>query len=154
VPADRILLDLDATPASGVRAAADGDLLDGDWLGDYFPSGDRTPGGEFLYRFSVLPGDVNQDRSVLADDFSEVKRKFFRSTTSPGLGDSAYLPFDDVDGNGTILAGDFSEVKRRFFTVLPPAVPAAVPRSSIFGSRRIAPARPRDLLAQPPIGLA
>ena len=68
----------------------------------------------------MLPGNVNRAGSVLAEDFSSVKARFFRSTTNPGSGPNAYSIFHDVNGTGTILADDFSEVKRRFFNTLPP----------------------------------
>ena len=71
--------------------------------------------------------DANSDGSVLADDFSAVKKRFFSSTTNVGSGDAAYSAFADVDGSGTILANDTSEVKRRFFTTLPPDPSAAAP---------------------------
>jgi ELWxxDGT repeat protein len=118
--ADRILLDLDGDTIDGVRGAAD-EMLDGDWsdAARSFPSGDGTPGGDFRFRVNVLPGDVDRSGSVLANDFSEVKQRFFRSTTNLGTGDSAYSVFNDVTGSGGILADDFSEVKKRFFNRLP-----------------------------------
>jgi hypothetical protein len=126
---DRIRL---ALSASGV-ADADGINLDGDWInpagaaagGDAYPSGDGTARGDFLFRVNVLPGDVTRNGAVLADDFSDVKRRFFKSTTNVGSGDTGYSVFDDVDGNGSIVANDFSEVKKRFFDRLP-APPATL----------------------------
>jgi hypothetical protein len=95
--------------------------LDGD--------GNGAPGGDFVRGFNILPGDVTASGSVLAEDFSQVKQKFFSSTTAPGTGAAAYSVFHDVNGSGSILADDFSEVKKRFFDVLPPAA-----TSSIVGS--------------------
>jgi hypothetical protein len=121
--ADTITLDLDADPPAGVKRWGPGtpDLLDGDWAdgADAFPSGDGTPGGDFRFRFNVLPGDVDRSGAVLADDYSAVKRKFFSSTASPGSGAAAYSVFHDVNGSGSVLADDYSEVKKRFFTRLP-----------------------------------
>ena len=73
-------------------------------------------------RFDVLPGDVNGNGAVLADDFSDVKRRFF--TTAAGAGD--YSVFCDVNGSGSILAEDFSEVRARFFQTLPAAATTSV----------------------------
>jgi hypothetical protein len=83
-------------------------------------------GGTYELRFNVVQGDVNKSRSVLADDFSDVKKKFFRSTGNPGpAGDTQYTAFHDVNGSGSILADDFSEVKKRFFHGLPAATVAS-----------------------------
>jgi hypothetical protein len=123
---DRVVLDLDGD-AGGVRSGAR--ALDGEWrdaAGD-FPSGDGTAGDDFRFRFAVLAGDVNRSGTVLADDFSDVKRRFFRSTANPGTADTAYSAFHDVDGSGSILANDFSAVKLYFFNALPPAWPEAGP---------------------------
>jgi fibronectin type 3 domain-containing protein len=81
------------------------------------------PGGAAYVRtINVLQGDVDKNGSVIANDFSDVKKKFFRSTTAPGpAGDTQYTVFHDVDGNGSIIANDFSEVKKRFFDNLPAA---------------------------------
>jgi hypothetical protein len=109
------------------------------------------PGGSNLTaRFDVLQGDVDHTgetgatHSVLASDFSAVKKKFFKSTTDSATGaDTDYTAFHDVNGDGQILANDFSEVKKRFFQELapPPAATAALAGSSItsdlFGSARI-----------------
>jgi hypothetical protein len=101
-------------------------------------------GGPFLLRLDVLPGDVDDSGVVLANDFSDVKKKFFRSTEDPGPADATqYTAFHDVDGTGVILANDYSEVKKHFFDTLPPAPPVA---SSPFGVLAIT-GRPRDLLA-------
>jgi murein DD-endopeptidase MepM/ murein hydrolase activator NlpD len=76
-------------------------------------------GGAWSAPLSVLPGDSNGSGVVLADDFAEVKRRFFTTASSPGSGDAAYSAFHDVDGSGSILANDFSAVKQRFFSRLP-----------------------------------
>jgi uncharacterized delta-60 repeat protein len=123
---DRLLLNLDADVTNGVRNAA-GDYLDGEWTNgnDSFPSGNGSGGGDFLFRLNVLPGDVNGNGSVLADDFSDVKNRFFRSSSNPGSGAGGYSALADVDGNGTILANDFSYVKTRFFQSLPAGQPTS-----------------------------
>ena len=96
--------------------------LDGEWNNgaDAYPSGDRSAGGDFRFGLNVLAGDLDRSGVVLANDFSDVKRKFFSSTTNPGSGPAAYSVFHDVNGSGSILADDFSAVKQRFFSRLPP----------------------------------
>jgi hypothetical protein len=74
-------------------------------------------GGPYALQLDVLQGDVDASGSVLAGDFADVKKRFFRSTNSPSgaTADAGYSPFHDVDGSGNILANDYSEVKKRFF---------------------------------------
>ena len=87
--------------------------------------GSAPGGGTYSLRMNVLQGDVDGSGGVLANDFSAVKKKFFKSTTDPVTGtDIDYSPLHDVDGSGSILANDFSEVKKRFFDALPPAAAA------------------------------
>ena len=103
-------------------------------------------GGVFSFSWGVLQGDVNKSGSVLADDFSDVKKKFFASATVPGpAGPAQYSVFHDVDGSGSILANDFSEVKKRFFDDLPAA--AAVTASA----RRDRPSATADLFSGAPV---
>jgi hypothetical protein len=90
-------------------------------------------GTSLVVPLDVLQGDVDASGSVLADDFSAVKKKFFRSAGGAADGDDPavnYSPFHDVDGSGAILANDFTEVKKRFFQTLPveptPVAPASV----------------------------
>jgi hypothetical protein len=103
-------------------------------------AGGGAPGGASYTRtINVLQGDVDKSGSVLANDFSNVKKKFFKSTASPGSGDTRYTVFHDVDGSGSILANDFSEVKKRFFDNLPAVSPSGAPARVL--------AIPRDLFS-------
>ena len=128
--ADRIVLDLDGDSPDGVRGPS-GVPLDGDWInpvgpgpdgpteaagGDAWPSGDGTAGGDFRFRVNILPGDADRSGTVLANDFSQVKQRFFENPSS-----ASYSIFHDVNGSGSILADDFSAVKGRFFSQLPAA---------------------------------
>lgn len=91
-------------------------------------------GAAYTLDFLILQGDVDRSGSVLANDYSGVKARFFKNTTSAVTGTNDYTPFHDVDGNGSILANDYSAVKSRFFDTLPPAAAS----SATFGVRRIA----------------
>ena len=120
---DKLLLDLAAVRTD------QGAVLDGEWENteaEAYPSGDGAAGGDFRFRINVLGGDVDASGTVLANDFSQVRRKFFTSTTNPGSGPGAYSAFHDVNGSGTILADDYSHVKRRFFDTLPGPDPTAL----------------------------
>jgi hypothetical protein len=138
---DRILLDLDGDSPNGV-ADPQGNLLDGEWNnpggpnispGDQFPSGDGQAGGDFRFRMNVLAGDTERDGIVLANDYSEVKKRFFTSTKNETSDTGHYDIFHDIDGSGIILAFDYSEVKKRFFNTLPSGEPAG----STFGTSSI-----------------
>jgi hypothetical protein len=102
IPADRLLLTLDASAATGVTDAA-GNALDGEWAdgADTYPSGDGTPGGDLLFRLNVLPGDANRDGRADALDLARVRRRYATTTTSP-----LYSIFADLDGSGRISATD------------------------------------------------
>jgi len=89
-------------------------------------------------------GETGGAHQVLANDFSAVKKKFFKNTSDAATGaDTDYSAFHDVNGSGDILANDFSEVKKRFFQELapPPAASEALAGASItsdlFGGKRI-----------------
>ena len=105
-------------------------------------NGAGAGGSNFSLRMNILQGDtdhtgeVGGEHSVLAADFSAVKKKFFKDTTSPTTGtDADYTPFHDVNGSGSILANDFSEVKKRFFQNL---AAAAAPAGDMFSVTRVA----------------
>jgi len=127
-------------PTTGVAPTAN---ENGDRITLGAPGG---PGGTNLsLRMNVLQGDTDHTgeqgtHSVLAADFSAVKKKFFKNTNDPATGaDTDYSAFHDVNGSGDILANDFSEVKKRFFQQMVAPPPAAA--ASLFGAKRIAPRR-------------
>lgn len=95
---------------------------------------DAGPGGsDFRQRVTVLQGDVDKSGSVLANDYSAVKARFFQNTTTPN-----YTAFHDIDGSGSILANDYSTVKARFFDNLPvEPIPAATTPAALFGQTRV-----------------
>ena len=96
------------------------------------------PGGaNYVRRINALQGDVDKSGSVLANDYSAVKARFFQNPSTPN-----YSAFHDTDGSGSILANDYSAVKARFFdNLLAPAPLTGLAGGSItrdmFGSRRI-----------------
>jgi hypothetical protein len=49
---------------------------DGDRIRITMPGGSPT-GSDFVLTLNVLQGDVNRNGTVLADDFSDVKKRFF-----------------------------------------------------------------------------
>jgi len=104
---------------------ASGNPLDGDWTtgSGAAISGDGSAGGDFTFRFNVLPGDVNRDNTVLGDDVIQTRNAQFRTTAA-----ASYSAFHDFNGSGAILGDDVILVRNRQFTLLPtdePSFPSA-----------------------------
>jgi hypothetical protein len=108
-------------PATGVAPTAN---ENGDRVTLGVPGG-AAGGGALSLVVKVLQGDANQNSTVLADDFSDVRKRFFTTTSGTAGTDTSYSPYHDINGSGDILANDFSEVKKRFFEELPPATVAS-----------------------------
>ena len=97
-----------STPRRRPIRDALGNRLDGEWSNpvttsdtgtSQYPSGNGTPGsGNFVFRFNVLPGDVNQGGYVQA----------WTGCWSAGrwgdAGQGNYSIFRDVNGDGNVLA--------------------------------------------------
>ena len=133
------VLHLDKVLGGGGTTASNGDKVR-----VKIPGG-GTGGSDSSTILNVVQGDVNKSTSVLANDFSEVKARFFKTTKSAVTGTNDYSAFHDVDGSGSILANDFSAVKARFFQILP----AANPVSSDAGVASVG--ATEDLFASTPI---
>ena len=107
--------------------------------GDRLLLTDNFAADGFQFRFNILQADVfhtgEANHQVVANDASDIKPRFFRSTNNVGpAGPTQYTVFHDLDGSGSILANDFSLAKARFFDNLPAPPPVAAD----FSSRRIA----------------
>jgi hypothetical protein len=154
VSADKLLLRLDGG-AGGVRDLA-GNPLDGDWsnpaapgIAGQFPSGNGTPGGNFLLRLNVVAADVTRDGRVDAIDLLRVRTRVGTSVGSPGSGAGAYDVLYDVNGDGNLNIVDATLVRAGTGRNLPGGEPLlAAPANSAgspavvegrrAGSRRIA----------------
>ena len=104
-----------------------------------------------MLTLNVLQGDVNRNGTVLADDFSDVKKRFFKTTSDTTNTDSSYSPYHDVNGSGDILANDFSEVKKRFFEDLPPPTAASPVEVASSIARRDRPSVTAGLFSAIPV---
>jgi hypothetical protein len=126
VDVDKLQINLSAA-SNGVADKA-GNLLDGEWTnatwvtgtspigGDAWSSGDGVQGGNFVFRFNVLPGDVDQNGKV---DYMDAAA--WRMTS--------YAAIRDLDGNGTVANADFTIIATHINRQLPtyePASPARV----------------------------
>ncbi|RIK77373.1 MAG: hypothetical protein DCC68_17415 [Planctomycetota bacterium] len=116
-----------------VHAGAAGDVqLDGEWTnpsggdpGDVFPSGDGQPGGDFRFRFDVLPGDANGDGAVDGGDLAALVDGGF--STKFGAG---YLIRNDLDGNGRVDVVDAVMARNHLGASLPAGEPGASPAAA------------------------
>ena len=116
---DRLLLHISGAP-DGVRGNLEGGLLDGDWIdGQSTQSGDGLTGGDFNFRFNVLPGDVNQNGLVTSSDVV-LTRNALGSTC---LGGGLYSIYKDVSANAAINTVDLIRVRNAQATALPSANP-------------------------------
>ena len=104
---------------------ANGIALDGEWVNGVTPgdSGDGSAGGDFLFRFNVLPGDVDQDGAnagggVAGLDVGALLLVFFESIGSP-----SYNRFANLDGDIGIAGIDLGFLLGAFFTELPAGEP-------------------------------
>ena len=113
---DKYLLNI---PSSAV-ANIFGMSLDGDWTtgASGFPSGDGTAGGDFSFRFNVLPGDVDQNGVVTGPDGIAVRNHLLQDTTMAG-----YSPLFDVNADGAITSQDGAIVRMQLLHALPDAEP-------------------------------
>jgi hypothetical protein len=136
--ADKYLLSI---PAAAVTDAL-GSQLDGEWTnpsgsasGSQFPSGNGSAGGDFNFRFDVLPGDVNQDGSVTGSDGNVLRTHLLQVSI-----DRSYSPLSDVNGDGAVTGLDGAIVRMNLLQTLPATDPqppggsqpmmAAVPEST------------------------
>ena len=124
-----------ALPGSGATPLTDvaGNLLDGEWTNptsfsdvsasSSFPSGNGVAGGDFAFRFDVLPGDStggSLGKVNVADVAQTKSRSSLPETTS------SYR--SDFDGNNLINVADVAFVKSKstiyFLPVDPPVLPS------------------------------
>jgi len=110
---------------SAAVANTGGIALDGDWTntvgdtaGSSFPSGNGTPGGDFDFRFNVVPGNVSLGGVVTGADGSTVRLNLGEATNA-----AAYSPFADIDGSGTIDSADMAGVRAALLQRLPQTEP-------------------------------
>jgi len=147
---DKLLIHLDGTSGAAVHSVDNVLALDGEWTNgsSVYPSGNATAGGDFLFRFNVLAGDVNQSNSVLGSDVIYARdRQFMRP------GDALYDALADVNGSAIILGNDVVAIRDLQFTWLVSGpdpvgmpVPDAAP-SQFASSVQSAAASPNSVLA-------
>ena len=122
-----------------------GNALDGDWMTEVSTfaagSGNGVAGGRFLFRFNVLPGDIDGNNLVQSSDLINVRNGQFKTTTTAG-----YNYRLDLNANGSVQSNDLITTRNSQFTFLPPGEPtggtsgAAVAMSAAAATPTIAPA--------------
>ncbi len=144
IGADRLYIALPGSGASPVKDAA-GNALDGEWsnpasysqvgASDTFPSGNGVAGGDFAFRFDVLPGDSTGGNlgKVNVADINQTKSR-------SSLPETISVYRSDFDGNGLINVADITYVKSRSSISSLPVDPPVLPlfsTVSIWESLRI-----------------
>ncbi len=120
LPLNKYLLSI---PSASVTSVASGQALDGEFVngsGAMLPSGDTVAGGNFNFRFNVLPGDVDQNNVVTGQDGNSVRQHFLQFTTTVG-----YNPLYDTYGKGEVTGIDLLTVQGALLTQLPTTDPIA-----------------------------
>ena len=88
--------------ASAKVSDAAGAALDGDWTTSVSTfaagSGNGAPGGDFNFRFNVLPGDSNADGSISSSDLQQLKQRLGTVTNATDYR-------DDTNASGVIRNG-------------------------------------------------
>ena len=116
---DKLMLDLDAGGLDPIEDL-NGNDLDGEWTdsSSTYNSGNGTAGGDFEFRFNVLPGDANASNSVTVTDpmLGNMKKG-----TEPG--DAGYDIRYDVDGSAEITSSDCSAMMGNLGDALPSGDP-------------------------------
>jgi len=118
LPTDRIELQLSDSVQDRLNFP-----LDGEWHpreGEY-PSGDGQAGGDFIFQFTVLPGDTNQSGRSDLRDAQAIRRALLSK-----LGDVEYSSMADLDGSGQIGTRDMQILRNWLLRTLPPAANLAM----------------------------
>lgn len=119
---DKLLLDLDG---DGIDPVADSseNILDGEWTtgSSTYDSGDGTAGGDFEFRFNVLPGDASQDGLINYTDSYLVL-----AARGKQAGTTGYSIFRDIDGDGVVTTDDWYDVYFSIGHTLPTGDPAGM----------------------------
>ena len=112
VSPDRLAMDVHA---GGPAAVTDrhGYALDGEWTNgaSSFPSGNGSPGGDFLFGFNDLPGDANSDGIVNGLDIASIASNWLLTGSIGG----------DINGDDVINGLDIAAIASNWLQGLPAA---------------------------------
>ena len=126
IGADKLMIRLNADGASPIQDAAT-NRLDGEWTNpasttqpssDTYPSGNGSAGGNFLFRFNVLPGDATQDGYADSNDLAKVLANYNQlvgMTWAQG----------DFNGDAAVDSNDLAVLLANYNQSLPALEPVA-----------------------------
>ena len=120
---DKYLLEIpSAAVTNSLGLGLDGEFTNatGSSAGGSFPSGDGAAGGDFSFRFNVLPGDVDGNGAVTGADGNIVRGLLLQNTES-----AAYSPLADLNADGSITGLDGAAVRLNLLLSLPATDPTA-----------------------------
>ncbi len=127
LPLNKYLLSIpSAAVTNGIGGHLDGEFTNtlGAVAGSPFPTGDGTVGGDFNFRFNILPGDVEQFGTVNGQEAIDVRSHFLLFPNQAG-----YSAFMDTYGKGRITGMDLWTVQDNFGFSLPTHDP--VPQAQV-----------------------
>jgi RHS repeat-associated protein len=116
MPADKLRIVLSDNVHTTVGSALDGEWTD---LARTFSSGDGTPGGGFVFRFNVLPGDMSQSGETTREDIILALRSAFMRVE-----DSRYSVFADLNNDGIVKPFEIVGIRNYGGRELPPGEPS------------------------------
>jgi hypothetical protein len=108
-----------------------GNALDGEWtVSSSTSSGNGTAGGDFNFRFNVLPGDFDGNNGVTITEVLAARNRAGKGTASVG-----YAYREDIDGNGNITITEVLQSRNRTATSITglnePVAPGSTPQSPL-----------------------
>jgi uncharacterized delta-60 repeat protein len=122
---NKYLIHLDASLIAGIGGLP----LDGEWSTGSTEwaqgSGDGSAGGDFNFRFNLLPADFDSSGSVAFGELGQVRLQIGTTTTTGG-----YNYRQDYDGSGSISFGDFGQSRLRLGTGLSGFAEPPIPDAS------------------------
>ncbi len=134
LPLNKYLLSI---PSTAVTSKASGATLDGEFANgaSLLPSGNASAGGDFNFRFNVLPGDVDRLGTVTPAEIPDLRAHFLYFAT-----DAGYSPYMDTLAKGRISGLDLYPVQdnqnQTILTLTDPPIPGGG-SGGVLGSQNI-----------------
>lgn len=131
VKPDNLLIEIDGDPG-GVEAGPGGLLLDGDRNG--------IPGGDFVFRMSVVPGASTLGANVGHTDLQTVRQVLGTIATDSRTTGPFYHASADLNADGRVNVIDLAHVRQRLYTYAPLTAPQVAATAEVGSEARTRPA--------------